>query len=118
MPNKIFPLGNEGTSDYKSHIMEYSDAMNLVSDFQKTGLGNTNLVSMGRLFTRISWHGKAIKELMAQKGAAALGAYLGRNQNRDTIVLVAVDKDGYDIQGIALDWGEPCPPHCYPPPHP
>jgi hypothetical protein len=60
------------------------------------------------------FHAKAVEELLAQAGCAALRIYHGRNADGSpALVLIGVDADGDDMtEGIILEWNYPCPPFC------
>lgn len=54
-----------------------------------------------------------IDALLAQKGAAGIRIYAGRNaKGQDTPVLVAIDANGGDLMGVIAEEATPCPPFC------
>ncbi|MBK7965839.1 MAG: hypothetical protein IPK10_11495 [Bacteroidetes bacterium] len=54
-----------------------------------------------------------LTELMAQDRADGIRVYIGEKEDRElTIVVVATDSEGNDIQTIVMDHFPPCPSAC------
>jgi predicted enzyme related to lactoylglutathione lyase len=54
-----------------------------------------------------------LTELLAQDHANGIRVYLGEKENSElTIVAVATDNEGNDIQTIVMDKFPPCPNYC------
>lgn len=65
------------------------------------------------MFRSISFHGKALKRLLAQDGAEGVRFSLGVNDSGDTtLVGFAVNGAGGVVGNEAMDNGHPCPPWC------
>lgn len=109
MPNKIFPIGGEGTKGPESHVFSYTDGMEM---HHATAKERSEFVPNGKGFNHISFHGESVRWLLSHPGCAGLRIYPGKCKGRDTLVLCAVDAAGNDIQTVALQAGHPCPPFC------
>lgn len=125
MANRIFPIGAPNTNKYESHFMTYEDAMKCVKalkDHPLDARGFRAMVESAQLFYHIDFHAQAIKKLLNQKGAKSvfgrtgkvegLRHYPGFHQGRVNLVIVGIDADGNDIQTMAVNFGQPCPPLC------
>ena len=56
---------------------------------------------------------EVLTELMAQDRADGIRVYLGEKENQElTIVVIATDSEGNDIQTIVMDNFLPCPSAC------
>ena len=111
----IFPIGNKGSRDWASHMLSYQDARAMIEAFRGKDHAMESFhksVEFGPWFYSVTWHNKAIKALMAQPKAVATRSYLALHNERVTLVLVAVDKDGKDVPYMAMNAGVLCPPNC------
>lgn len=56
-----------------------------------------------------------LQALLDQEGAVGIRIYLGHDNNGvSKLVLFAADADECNMEGLILDVGSPCPPHCSP----
>lgn len=87
------------------HEITMDEGIELTTRFK-----NNNPVGTKRAFL-IS---KAVlTELMAQDRADGIRVYLGEKEDRDlTVVVIATDSEGNDIQTIVMDNFPPCPSSC------
>lgn len=61
-----------------------------------------------------AFHADQVRELLAQKGCAALRIYYGKQEDgEETLILVGVDEKDRDMgNGVLLEFLIPCPPFC------
>lgn len=104
--NRIFPLSHHEASGPKSHVFPALEGVKMI---------HAHVQGERKAWRSMAFHGDAIKQLLAQPGAAGIRCHMAVHEGESTLVLTAVDAAGTDlvaVDNIAIQNGESCPPFC------
>lgn len=107
MTNQILPIGHPDSKGHESHFITAREGAEMVRAYEE----HPDPHSLPK-FRHVTFHGEAVKALLAQDGAVAVRSSLAVHNGHLTLVQFAVDAEGFITGNLAIQNGQGCPPFC------
>lgn len=105
--NRVFPISHPEASPADAHIFPAQEGVKMI---------HAHIQGDRKGWRSMAFHADAIKQLLAQEGAAGIRCHMAMHDGESTLVITAVNSAGSDlvaVNNIAIQNGESCPPFCW-----